>query len=129
MFRKIHDRKGQNTAEYAILISLVVAGIIAMQTYAQRALHSRIKAASTLMTDQGGTETVAGSGWRLDTQEQYEPYYMQTDYAIDKEGVESQRLTEGADRAITTEADTTRTREAGGFTRSNYNSDTFQEAW
>ena len=42
MFRKLaKNKKAQNTAEYAILISLVVAGIIAMQTYAQRALRSQ----------------------------------------------------------------------------------------
>ena len=48
MFRKlIKNKKAQNTAEYAILISLVVAGIIAMQTYAQRALQARVRDAST----------------------------------------------------------------------------------
>ena len=32
----LKNRKAQNTAEYALLIALVVAGVIAMQTYAQR---------------------------------------------------------------------------------------------
>ena len=35
MFKKLmKNKKAQQTAEYALLISLVVAAIIAMQTYA-----------------------------------------------------------------------------------------------
>ncbi len=72
MFRKlIKNKKAQNTAEYAILISLVVAGIIAMQTYAQRALQARVKDASTFLTrvDLNGKSA-----------SQYEPYYLDTKY-------------------------------------------------
>ena len=48
----LQKKKGQNTAEYAILISLVIAGIIAMQTYAQRALQARVRDGATYMTEQ-----------------------------------------------------------------------------
>ena len=52
MFRKlIKNKKAQNTAEYAILISLVVAGIIAMQTYAQRAPPARGRDAASFFTN------------------------------------------------------------------------------
>ena len=34
------NKKAQNTAEYALLIALVIAGVVAMQTYAQRALQA-----------------------------------------------------------------------------------------
>ena len=47
----LKNRKAQNTAEYALLIALVVAGVIAMQTYAQRALQARIHAASAYMAN------------------------------------------------------------------------------
>lgn len=74
MFRKlIKNKKAQNTAEYAILISLVVAGIIAMQTYAQRALQARVRDAATYLKNQ--TTDIGASA-------QYEPYYLNTDYNI-----------------------------------------------
>ena len=47
----LKNRKAQNTAEYALLIALVVAGVIAMQTYAQRALQARIHDASHVYGD------------------------------------------------------------------------------
>ena len=48
----LKNRKAQNTAEYALLIALVVAGVIAMQTYAQRALQARIHDASRIWPTQ-----------------------------------------------------------------------------
>jgi len=36
------NKKGQNTAEYAILIGLVVAVVIAMQTYVKRGVQGRM---------------------------------------------------------------------------------------
>jgi Flp pilus assembly pilin Flp len=132
MFKKYQNRKGQNTAEYALLISLVVAGIVAMQTYAQRALQARVQSASTLLTDQGtvGQGAAAGSPeWRLDDQTQYEPYYLESEYAIGRDSDTAQILTGGTDRAITHTEDSQRTRDAGGFQRSNYNTQTFGEAF
>lgn len=124
MLRIIKKRKGQNTAEYAILISLVVAGIIAMQTYAQRALQGRVQAASTLLSDQGTTDS-DDSGWALDSVKQYEPYYLNSAYDIDRNSTEAQRLAEGTERAITTEERTTRTRATGGYQKSDYDVNTF----
>jgi Flp pilus assembly pilin Flp len=85
------NKKAQNTADYALLIALVVAGVIAMQTYAQRALQARIHDASTYM--EGQTSTIG-----KDTQ--YEPYYMASDYNVATNSVENKRLGEslvGAD--------------------------------
>ena len=86
MFKKlIKNKKAQNTAEYAILISLVVAGIIAMQTYAQRALQARVRDASVFLANSTG---IQGMGNTL----QYEPYYLQTNYTIDRDETEGQIL-------------------------------------
>lgn len=71
----LKNKKAQNTAEYALLIALVVAGIIAMQTYAQRALQARIHDASIYMAQQ---DTLNGLN-----STQYEPYYSQSNYTID----------------------------------------------
>ena len=83
----LKNRKAQNTAEYALLIALVVAGIIAMQTYAQRALQARIHDASQYMAN---TDQLAGMN-----STQYEPYYLQTNYNINSASVDNKRLGKG----------------------------------
>ena len=109
MFRKlIKNKKAQNTAEYAILISLVVAGIIAMQTYAQRALQARVRDAGQYLS----TETAS-----LGATVQYEPYYLETDYTVERDESETQILDNDS---VTQEVDSTRTRQAGGSQVSTY---------
>lgn len=110
MFKKLmKNKKAQNTAEYAILISLVVAGIIAMQTYAQRALQARVRDAGTYLK----TETSA-----LGATVQYEPYYLSTNYQVTRNEDETQILDNQTTRQLT---DSARTRGTGGFQESSYN--------
>ncbi len=112
MFRilnKYLNRKGQNTAEYALLISLVVAAIIAMQTYAQRALQARIKDASQYMVN--GT-----SG--LGTTDQYEPYYLQTNYEITRDSTTNDKL---GTNQVAMDQSSNRTRAKGGSQVQLYN--------
>ena len=108
MFRKlIKNKKAQNTAEYAILISLVVAGIIAMQTYAQRALQARVRDAGQYLAveaELGGQNTI-----------QYEPYYLTTNYTITRD--DTQRQIQGTN-LTRTEMDSTTNRL--GFQESSY---------
>lgn len=109
MFKKlIKNKKAQNTAEYAILISLVVAGIIAMQTYAQRALQARVRDASQFLAT-----TTSNLGGTV----QYEPYYLTTNYAVTRAESETQRLDANVTRQ---ETDSTRTRGVGGSQVSSY---------
>jgi len=109
MFRKlIKNKKAQNTAEYAILISLVVAGIIAMQTYAQRALQARVHDASVYMANATG---------ELGSTLQYEPYYLQSNYDISREDTETEKLDDLTTRM---EVTSNRTRASGGFQESTY---------
>jgi len=114
MLRKlIKNKKAQNTAEYAILISLVVAGVIAMQTYAQRALQGKVRDASGYLTS-------SGAAVLTEETKQYEPYYLETSYNIKRYESKEQYM----DDTITgTEArvDSTRTREADGYQASSYN--------
>ena len=89
MFRNLlKNKKAQNTAEYALLIALVVAGIIAMQTYAQRALQARVKDASSFMTT---NTTFPG----ITSTNQYEPYYQKTDYQVTSDTADSKHLGDG----------------------------------
>jgi len=114
MFKKlIKNKKAQNTAEYAILISLVVAGIIAMQTYAQRALQATVRDAGQYLSTTGAI----GTG----TEVQYEPYYLDTGYTVTRNEIETQLLD---DRSITHFTNSTRTRATGGTQKSDYSDTT-----
>jgi Flp pilus assembly pilin Flp len=109
MFKKLlKNKKAQNTAEYAILISLVVAGIIAMQTYAQRALQARVRDASQYLANQTAD---------LGSSQQYEPYYLESDYTVERDTNTTERLGAGL---VGMEEDSTTTRQAGGFQESRY---------
>jgi Flp pilus assembly pilin Flp len=109
MFKKLlKNKKAQNTAEYAILISLVVAGIIAMQTYAQRALQARVRDASQYLATQTND---------LGTSQQYEPYYLESDYTVERDTSKTERLGTGL-TGFSESSDTTR--EVGGFQESQY---------
>ena len=110
MFKKlIKNKRAQNTAEYAILISLVVAGIIAMQTYAQRALQARVRDAGRYLADQ--TDDLGNTV-------QYEPYYLSTDYTVTRNESDTQRLD---NKTTAQNVDSTRTRKSGGKQVSTYN--------
>ena len=103
----LKNRKAQNTAEYALLIALVVAGVIAMQTYAQRAMQARIRDAALYLknsTEQIGNDT------------QYEPYYLVSNYTVDTNSIENKRLGAGL-----VGADSTDYRRRGGFQNTTYN--------
>ncbi len=109
MFKRlIKNKKAQNTAEYAILISLVVAGIIAMQTYAQRALQARVRDAS---------QHLATTTNELGGAVQYEPYYLTSNYSIDRADTQIQRLD---NTTSFTGTDSTTSRGVGGFQESSY---------
>ena len=114
MFKKLmKNKKAQQTAEYALLISLVVAAIIAMQTYAQRTIQARIRDAAVHMTN--GTAELR----ELGTTQQYEPYYLETSYETTRN--ETTEQLQDQDGVFNTTELSTRTRGGGGFQRSAYN--------
>ena len=61
-------RKGQSTAEYAIVIGLVIAAVVAMQVYVKRSLQAKVKDAVDY-NDPAAT---------MLTTSQYEPYYSES---------------------------------------------------
>ena len=98
-------RKGQSTAEYAIMISVVVAAVVGMQLYLKRGLQGKEKD----VTDHIGTklaEKVPG----LTATAQYEPYYAQSDYTVTQNAASTQAYKAGGtvNRTVTND-DTTRT--------------------
>lgn len=114
MLRQFTNKNGQNTAEYALLIALVIAGVIAMQQYAQRSLQARMRDAGTYLTEQTAKQGLVsggfnnpGAGDKAKAAYQYEPYYQQSNFAVTRSQQENKRLGEGLAAA---EAQTNRTR-------------------
>lgn len=89
MFKMLlKNKKAQQTAEYAILIALVVGAVIAMQTYAQRSIQARIRGASQYLTSVG----TVGSNKILGDDAQYEPYYLKQDYEVVRDETTEQTI-------------------------------------
>lgn len=98
MYRWLNNRKGQNTAEYAILIGVIVAAAIAMQIYIRRGMQARIKDAvdyTSTADDDAGMNVFSST--------QYEPYYMSTDFTTTQTGAttEAMQVGGGMTRTIT----------------------------
>ena len=62
------NKKGQSTAEYVIILGLVVGAVVAMQVFVKRGLNGRIRDAVNHV-DNGGAGNIF-------TGEQYEPDYL-----------------------------------------------------
>ncbi len=69
MLRKL-GKRAQTTAEYAVLIALVVGAVVAMQIYIKRGLQGRMRNVVD-DTSIGGQASTGG----ILSGEQYEPYY------------------------------------------------------
>jgi Flp pilus assembly pilin Flp len=96
MLRIFRNKKAQTTAEYAILIGLVVAALVAMQTYVKRGLQGRMKDA---------TDQVAIQNPTIGATSQYEPYYMQQGLTTTTTGSNNENVATGG--AITRTDNTT----------------------
>lgn len=68
------NKKGQNIAEYVILVALIIAAAAAMQVYLKRGLQGRmadaVDHAPDVAVDQNGVPTTLSFATK-----QYEPYY------------------------------------------------------
>lgn len=75
MLGKLKGRKAQSTAEYAILIGLVVAVAIGMQTYFKRGIQGRVKDEADAYTVAIAADTNWGNitGTAATLSDQYEP--------------------------------------------------------
>jgi hypothetical protein len=91
MLTLLKNKKGQGTAEYAIVIGLVVAAAIAMQVYIKRGLQAKIKDGTDLLTSVTGD--VAGQ--TLASTSQYEPYYMHSDFDVERGEKSSEQTIQG----------------------------------
>lgn len=115
------NRKGQNTAEYAILIALVIAVAVGTQTYVKRGLQARMRDESRELTTNLSTAAEWGtiSTKPATLSEQWEPNALakRTSQEVTVDRAESTLATAG-----TVTRDTTRTsaQKTGDFQSYNY---------
>ncbi len=88
MFRIFRGKRGQNLAEYAILIGLVVAAAIAMQTYVRRGLQARVKGAMDIFMNQSQNATGCIT--------QFEPSYMDTRFTTEQNETTQEAIEPGS---------------------------------
>lgn len=73
----MRKQKGQNIAEYSILIALIIAAAVAMQVYVKRGMQGRI--ADAVDYNPGVTEGTTTYNWAT---KQYEPYYLDSNAVV-----------------------------------------------
>jgi hypothetical protein len=108
------NRKGQNIAEYSILIAIVVAAAVTMQVYVRRGLQGRV--ADTV--DHAPGITVADQPLQFDTR-QYEPYYVDSSADVDSSRDYTEALGERGETGRT-EIEETTTRKKGSYETSTW---------
>ena len=114
MGRMLKSTKGQSMAEYAIVLTVVITAIVAMQVYVKRGLQGKARDASDNFTASLKAAAIPGIGA---IPEQYEPYYAETTYTIgQKSKVIESYLTTGTVARETTFGDNTSTRDGTGTT-------------
>ncbi len=96
-------RKGQSTAEYAIVIGLVIGAAVAMQIYVKRGIQGKIKNAVDY-NDPAAT---------MMTTSQYEPYYSTSSMTASRTATDSETVATGGGVARTTSDTTSRTGTTG----------------
>ena len=110
MLRLLRNKKAQNTAEYAIMIVVVIAVFSGMQLYLRRALQARYKGGIDNVPGQVSTETPTGL---FGTQTQYDPYYQAKGSSAfsttTTEGIEKATIAQTGGVRNLTNATTTRT--------------------
>ena len=98
MLRKI-GKRAQTTAEYAILIALVVAAVTAMQIYVKRGMQGKVK------------DVVDGMGVGMNyggpVTSQYEPYYLSSTSTTDQTGGDHEQVAIGGATGRQSNSDTT----------------------
>ncbi len=87
------NKRAQSTAEYAVVIAIVLAAAVGMQTYVKRALQARIHGATNALLNVQGD---AGNGIALGNLKQYEPYTADSTYNVNRQDVYTENMNAGS---------------------------------
>ena len=109
MLIRLRNSKAQTTAEYAILIALVVGAAMAMQVYVKRGLQGRVRDVVDF-TGSGGEVGSEGDALSFSSG-QYEPYYSESTGSSNQQIAETENVGQGGTvgRTSTTTTSGTRT--------------------
>lgn len=84
---RLKNRKAQSTAEYVIVLGLIVAAVMAMQTYVKRGFQGRVRDAVDYVDNAGQTTGVPNF-----TGDQYEPYYLSSTFDSTRDAEDTEKL-------------------------------------
>jgi Flp pilus assembly pilin Flp len=90
---RILGKKAQTTAEYAILIALIVGAVVAMQVYVKRGIQGRVKDVVD-HTGSGGEVGMTGDNLTFKSG-QYEPYYQKSEVITNQTSGSTEEMLEG----------------------------------
>lgn len=110
MLRRL-GKKAQTTAEYAILIALVVGAVVAMQVYVRRGLQARVRDVVDDVDVGGQYSSVPGLNNIFTAGDQYEPYYNSSTATTAQTGTDQENLSTGGGVSRTSNQTTNATRE------------------
>lgn len=122
MLKVLRNKKAQNTAEYAILIALVVGAVVAMQSYVQRGLQARTRGTSLYMKDQISEAMRNNDGdmaASIGNTGQYNPYYLDQQYETTRD---SEETATAAPTNIVLTGTSNKSRAAAGYDTTLYDS-------
>lgn len=88
---RLTSRRAQSTAEYAVVIAIVLAAAVGMQTYVKRALQAKIHGAAGALVAVNGDAT---NNLNLGNMEQYEPYYAESNYNVNRQDRYNETITD-----------------------------------
>ena len=109
MLKNLNKRlRGQSTAEYALLITFLIASVIAMQKWTQRALQGRLHDASVYMVQHSN---------ELGNTLQFEPQYLTTNFTVNRLTGQTTRL---GTNEVGSDENSTIGRLQGGFQAQDY---------
>ena len=98
MFKWLFNKKAQNTAEYAILIGVIIAATIGIQTWVKRGLMGRVRDAVNhvpIAAVVGGSTLTFGG-------DQFEPgYHTMSGMTTQRKGKEKKGFVTGGTRSRT----------------------------
>ncbi len=87
---RLFNKKAQSTAEYVIVLGLIIAAVIAMQTYIKRGFQGRIKEAVDHVDESGQAAGAVQFSGR-----QYEPYYLESEFDTTRNSQDREEMLTG----------------------------------
>jgi hypothetical protein len=77
-------KRAQSTAEYVIVLGLIVAAVMAMQTYVKRGFQGRVKDTIDFVDNSNTIRTEDQKVVKFTEGYQYEPYYLTSKFVTDR---------------------------------------------